>query len=268
MRPAGVVHKRGWLLAVVSLLVIISFLLSPPLTVLDKTHAVGYAICHQFPDHTFHNNGVPLPLCARCTGIYLGFLSGLVGMALLRRQHAIDLPPTGILAVLVMFIAAMVFDGINSFLGSIPGLPQLYPSQNWLRLATGTLHGLAISVIAYPVVSISIWRAGLTENVAIIETGREFAAFVAVAGGIILLVLLENPLLLYPLAVLSTLGVILMLTLLNTVLVLVVTRCEAAARSWRDVLLPATMALAISFLLIGGVGWLRDSVTTAANLPF
>lgn len=268
MAAASVFGRRYGLLAALSLLVIVGFALSPPVTIFSKTHAIGYAICHQIPGRTFHIDGVPLPLCARCTGIYLGFLAGLLGMLALRRQYAIDLPPTWILATLVMFIGVMAFDGINSFLEFVPGIPQLYASQNWLRLVTGTLHGLAISVIFYPVVSISVWHPDLTQPAAIIETGREFAAFLAAGGVAILAVLWQNPLLLYPLAILSTLGVLTILTMINTIIVLVITRREAMARTWRDVLVPVTMALAISFLLIGGMDWLRAAITRAANLPF
>lgn len=265
-------HPQIWgerykLLAALGLLVVAGFVLSPPVTVLDKTHLIGYAICHQLPSHTFHINGVPLPLCARCTGIYLGFLAGLVGM-LWRRPYAIELPPTRILVVLVMFIALMVFDGVNSVLEFVPGLPQLYPSQNWLRLATGPLHGIAISVIFYPVVSISVWHPDLLQNVALIETPAELAAFLTGGVIIILLVLWQSPLLLLPLAVLSTLGVLAILTLINTIFVLVITRREAMARTWHDVVIPGTMALALSFLLIGGMDWLRAALTQAANLPF
>lgn len=268
MAAARIFSRRYSLLVGVSLLVIVGFALSPPVTVFSKTHAIGYAICHQIPSHTFHIDGVPLPLCARCTGIYLGFLAGLLGMLLLRRQYVIDLPPTWILVTLVMFIAVMVFDGINSFLEFVPVIPQLYPPQNWLRLVTGTLHGLAISVIFCPVVSISVWHPDLTQPEAVIENGREFAFFLAAGGVAVLLVLWQHPLLLAPLAVLSTLGVLLILTMINTIIVLVITRQEAMARTWQQVLIPATMALAMSFLLVGGMDWLRAALSRAANLPF
>ncbi len=249
-------------------LIIAGFLLAPPVSVLDKAHAVGYAICHQLPARTFKIEGVPLPLCARCTGIYLGFLGGLLGMWLLRRQYAIDLPPTAILVTLVLFILVMIFDGLNSFLEFVPAVPQLYPSQNWLRLTTGTLHGLALSVIVYPVVSISLWRPELVKNEAIIQNVAELAAFVAGGGAIIAVVLWQNSWLLYPLTILSALGVVVMLTMVNTVLVLALTRREAAAGNWRELVAPVTMAAAISFLMIGGMDWLRLVITRAAHLPF
>lgn len=35
-------------------------------------YAVGAAVCHQRPERSFHLWGRQMPVCARCTGIYLG----------------------------------------------------------------------------------------------------------------------------------------------------------------------------------------------------
>jgi uncharacterized membrane protein len=42
-------------------------------------YAVGSVICHQLPDRSFFIDGRQLPVCARCTGLYLGGLFGLAG---------------------------------------------------------------------------------------------------------------------------------------------------------------------------------------------
>jgi uncharacterized membrane protein len=42
------------------------------------------AICHQIPDRSFHYWGHQLGVCSRCTGIYGGFLAGLLLYPLLR----------------------------------------------------------------------------------------------------------------------------------------------------------------------------------------
>lgn len=38
----------------------------------------GAVICHQKPERSFTRAGVPLPVCARCFGLYLGGLLGVV----------------------------------------------------------------------------------------------------------------------------------------------------------------------------------------------
>ena len=58
--------------------------LVPPWPPLEKAHLVGYAICHQIPNRSFSLGGHILPLCARCTGTYLGIAIGLATVALLR----------------------------------------------------------------------------------------------------------------------------------------------------------------------------------------
>ena len=265
--PPPRLAKYNRLLLVASVLVIAVFFLFPPVTVLDKSHLIGYAICHQIPDRTIHIDGTPLPLCARCTGIYLGALMGLTGLALLKRYRSTEFPPTLVLLTVVSFIAVMGFDGINSYF-TLLGLPHLYEPQNWLRLTTGTFNGLAMSVIVFPVISGALWHASLVRPKPVLRSFKELAPFLV--GGIItiLIVLWQQPFLLYPLTILSTLGVLLMLGIINTGLVAILTRREGYARTWQDIILPAAMGLAVSFLMIGGMDWLRATITKAVEIPF
>ena len=46
----------------------------------------GY-ICHQRPERSFHLGGRQLPVCARCTGLYLAAPFGLAGVMLLMRRR-------------------------------------------------------------------------------------------------------------------------------------------------------------------------------------
>jgi uncharacterized membrane protein len=262
--------RWGWrskMGAGVGLLIVATFFFSPPVTVLDKSHAIGYAICHQWPERTFWAGDEPLPLCARCTGQYLGFLVGLAGAFLLRRSRTVELPPVPILATLVLFIGAMALDAANSYLAVSPILPHLYPPQNWLRLLTGTLHGLALSVIAWPVVNMTIWQAESGQRRAVIQSGSEFALYLIGAAGVMGLVWWQQPWLLYPLAILSTLGVAAMLTLLNLVLVLIITRQTARARRWVDIALPAAMAVGGTFLFISAMDGVRAAISYVVGLP-
>ena len=41
--------------------------------------AVGSLICHQRPERSFFLDGHQLPVCARCTGLYLSAVAGLAG---------------------------------------------------------------------------------------------------------------------------------------------------------------------------------------------
>lgn len=52
-------------------------------------YAAGSVVCHQIPERSFHLAGVQLPVCARCTGLYLGGLAGVaVWMSLGQRLRS------------------------------------------------------------------------------------------------------------------------------------------------------------------------------------
>ena len=50
----------------------------------DFIFAVGGLICHQRPERSFFIDGHQLPVCARCTGIYLSGVAGLIGWVALK----------------------------------------------------------------------------------------------------------------------------------------------------------------------------------------
>ena len=41
-------------------------------------HIGKYSGCHQMPERSFFINGMQFPLCARCTGILVGYLVGVL----------------------------------------------------------------------------------------------------------------------------------------------------------------------------------------------
>lgn len=50
---------------------------------------VGHLVCHQLPERSLWIAGAPLPVCARCAGIYAGAL-----LALLMRAALLHVPTT------------------------------------------------------------------------------------------------------------------------------------------------------------------------------
>lgn len=60
---------------------------SPAAILAVGTYLVGSVICHQQARRSFHLGGVQLPVCARCTGIYLAApLGACVGWLFRRRR--------------------------------------------------------------------------------------------------------------------------------------------------------------------------------------
>ena len=232
---------------------------------LDILNLLGGGVCGQIPGHSFIIGGRQLPLCARCTGTYLGALLGFLGLVALRRWRASGLPPSEVLASLVGFIVLWGIDGLNSFLVLFPNAPHLYEPHNLLRLITGTLNGLALSTIVYPVFNFLLWKEANTGRV--IRNLRELSYLLIPAVLLIWIIQTQANFLLYPLSILSILGVLAMLTLVNTMIVLIVTRRDSKAQSWRDAFLPLMLGLWAAFFELGTLGLLHFALVQWSALP-
>jgi uncharacterized membrane protein len=241
------------------------FLFTPPWSTLVKARLIGYAVCHQLPNRSFHVAGEQLPLCARCSGTFGGAILGFALMTAWGRRRAAGLPPVRVAVVMICFIAALAVDGINSYLTFFPGLPHLYEPHNWLRLTTGLLNGLALSAIVYPVLNYSLWADAVSAPS--VRNFKELALMIAVGVLLGVVILSEPPALLYPLAILGALGVLSLLTALNTTLLLMLLNQEAKATTWCQAALPLVVGLAISFVEIGTIDIARYFVTRGAGFP-
>lgn len=233
---------------------------------LELLHWLGYGVCHQIPERTIHLAGQALPLCARCSGIYLGAMVGFVFMLASGRGRSSIMPPVRVLAVLLGFVALFAADGLNSYLTFFPGAPHLYQPQNWLRLTTGTLHGLAISFIVMPVFAFTFWRE--TDTRPVLSGLKELAAVVAAAAVVILVVETGEDFLLYPVAIVSAVGLLAMFSLLNGAIFLIVSRREGKATRRGELWLPLLVGLAMGLTEIGLLDAGRLWLTVTFGLPF
>jgi uncharacterized membrane protein len=92
-------------------------------------------ICHQIPDRSFFLLGYSLPVCHRCSGIYLGlFLGSLIEIRL--AHHS---PRARRIFVLAACIPMLV-DGLLSYSG-------LWPGTGLGRFFTGFWFGSLISTL-------------------------------------------------------------------------------------------------------------------------
>src|SRR5438132_1464694 len=119
--------------------VVILFLWSAgtPSGPLGKADAIAYAICHRIADRTFlidPNTGTLMPLCARCTGIYLGVVVSMLFAVATKRTRVSRMPNWKINLVLLIFIGIMGIDGVNSYIQLFPNITGIYEPHNWLRL--------------------------------------------------------------------------------------------------------------------------------------
>ena len=175
-------------------------------------------------------------------------------------------PPVRVLILLVGFIVLMGVDGLNSYLSFFPGAPHLYEPHNTLRLITGTLYGLSLSILVFPVFNFTLWREPKPNEA--LSGFKELSILLLGALFIGLIVQAQIDAFLYPLALASALGVLVIFTLVNTLLVLVVSGREGQAITWRDALLPLALGLGATLLEIGAIDLVRAYITRAFGLPF
>jgi len=109
---------------------------------LELIERICSAVCHTLPDRTFRFGGEALPLCARCTGVYVGFLLTMIGLACtrLRRRSVVS---GGLLA---FNIALIVLFAVCGFAGQYDALAL----SEYSRLLLGLSFGFAVAVFAFP----------------------------------------------------------------------------------------------------------------------
>lgn len=118
-------------------------------------YAIGGLICHQQPERSFQLFGAQLPVCARCTGIYVGAALASIVFSLRKREasrcgsaasspvSAALVPPRGFSpAQVLLFVAALPTVATLAF-EWVTGTP----TGNGLRAASGALLGAAVAWI-------------------------------------------------------------------------------------------------------------------------
>jgi uncharacterized membrane protein len=263
-------HMRTLTWAVVGAVAFILLLLiSPlwPLPFLDKLDVAGSAVCGRIPDHSFHMAGRQLPLCARCTGTFIGTLLGFGGLLALGKRKTAQMPPAAVVGLLVGFIFLMFLDGANSYFSLILTRPLLYQPHNLLRMATGTLHGLALSIIVFPIFNFTLWK--VPDDWPALSGFRELGLILLVLVlPTVVLVQTELGILLYPAAILSVAGVLAILTVVNSMIIVIATRREAQAVAWWDAALPVALGFGGTLLELAIIALLRWQFSTALGIPF
>ena len=240
--------KTGLLaLFYLGLLAALAFL--PGASLLDRLRWLDSGICAQLPSHSFYPGGERLPLCARNTGIYLGYIITLITFYATGRGRAQRLPSWPIIVVLVLGIVALVVDGFNSFFLDL-GLNHLYQPHNLLRLATGLATGLALASLGLPFLNRLIWREYKEQrsisswgSLALLLPGV-MLSFFAVAS--------QNGLVLYPIALLSTIGVLTVLSSVNLIVIVAASKRDQTFERYLELLpfLGLALLLTIGEMLV------------------
>lgn len=100
-------------------------------------------LCHRMPERSFFIKGYQFPVCARCTGILIGYIIGII--------YIIFCNKLGYILELILMLP-MLIDGIGQYRG-------YFVSTNIRRLITGILAG--ISAICLSRTIIVLWMKSL-----------------------------------------------------------------------------------------------------------
>ena len=239
------------------------WLFATPPGLLGKADAIGYAVCHRIAARSFHVHDRPLPLCARCTGTYLGVITGLLSCAVHGRLRAGRLPGIRILALLLVGVVAYGIDGLNSYLSLFEAYTPVYRPTNTLRLITGYAFGLAMITVVLPVFNAIAWRD--PQPAAPLHRVKELAALYAISALVIAAVLTRSPALLLAFGLISAAGVLVMFGIVGSALFLTLTGRENSAARWRDLVVPALAGLVFAVSVIGAIDAVRYLLTGTWN---
>lgn len=243
-------------------IVLIWLSITPP-GILEKFDAIGYAVCHRLDERSLHyGNGMQLPLCSRCSGMYLAAVVGLVFQVIFSRGKG-GMPPKKVIIPLAILGLAFAVDGVNSYLYLMKSMsperfnfiPNLYVPNNTLRVLTGSGAGLGLAVALFPAFNQTIWRDW--NPAPALGSLKHLGILLALILGLDLLVLADLDIVLYPVAIISAGGVLLLLTMVYAVLWVAFTRQDNTFTTFRETWLPMLGGLTVALLQITAIDLFR-----------
>jgi uncharacterized membrane protein len=238
--------------------------ITPP-GLLGKADAVGYAICHRIDERSFHIGDRQLPLCARCTGEFYSAAITLIFLSIFSRKQS-GMPGWKLGAPLLLFFFAFGIDGTNSFLyllkqidgGVLNNIPNLYIPNNTLRLFTGSGMGIALASILYPAFNQSAWKDHDPKPAL---DWKKLGGLIAIVLLVDLAILTESPIVLYPIAILSVLGVLALLIIVFSMVWVLIMRQENIFTHLSELWMPFLAGTTLAFLMITAIDLLRFKLT-------
>src|SRR5215211_2566399 len=260
-----IANLTRWLLPIAAVIAFAVWFTIVPPGLLGKADAVGYAICHRIDERSFHIGGRQLPLCARCTGEFFSAAISLLFFAIVSPKKS-GMPNWKLGVPLLIFFLAFGIDGSNSYLyllkttapGTLDNIPNLYIPNNVLRLFTGSGMGIALASILYPAFNQSVWKAASSER------PLDFKKLAILVGIVVLVdfaILTESPIVLYPIAILSVLGVLALLIIVFSMVWLLMMRQENEFTALKQMWLPFLAGTTLAFLMISAIDLLRFRLT-------
>jgi uncharacterized membrane protein len=225
--PGAILYGTSILVGLIVLAIL------PGASLAERLRWLDSGICAQALTHTFIAGKELLPLCARNTGIYLGYIITFATFALMGRARAQRIPPRALTVVLIFGMLLCAVDGLNSFFLDLR-LPHLYQPANAFRLISGLATGLAMAALLLPLHNRLLWCE--YNEQASIPSWRMLGGLLLALSLCALMVLAQHVLLLYPLALLSTTGLIAAMGHLNLIVIVAISKRDETFTQTRELL--------------------------------
>jgi len=262
---ARINNLTRWFIPIAAILAFaVWFYITPP-GLLGKADAIGYAICHRIDERSFHIGNRQLPLCARCTGEFYAAGISFLFFAIFSPKKS-GMPGRKLGIPLLLFFLAFGIDGSNSYLyllkqmsdSAFDSIPNLYIPNNILRLFTGSGMGIALASIVYPAFNQTVWREPDPRRAL---DWKKLGILISMILIIDLLILTENPIVLYPIALISVFSVFTLLVIVFSMSWLLMMRQDNAFDSLRQMWMPLVAGTTLTFLMITVIDLLRFRLT-------
>lgn len=125
-------------------------------------YAAGSLICHQLPERSFFLDGRQLPVCARCTGLYLSGAAGVLGWFIWKtargwRRIATPRPNVRVVGTPVVVaprvaLAIVIIAGVPTALSYAAGVIGVWDGSNITRallaVPLGACAGAVVAAVA------------------------------------------------------------------------------------------------------------------------
>lgn len=143
--------RTAWVASVAGAALFLGVIALAPLALARGYERLGWVIyrgfsvaCHQIPERSFHLFGFPLAVCARCFGLYVGGIIGVLLYPLFARPLGRQREAPG----RVWLIAAALPTTVDFALGFF----HIWPNTHLSRFLTASLLGAVAAFFIMPVV--------------------------------------------------------------------------------------------------------------------
>ena len=156
-----------------------------------------------------------MPVCSRCTGIYIGFIFSIIVILVLERKVKTSVPSFKIITALIIFA---FFMGLDSILAAL----RIIEPNNYARLITGYIVGWFIAMLLLPLKNSVMWKTGIEKQY--LDNKLRFILWVVAGIAIILLFYFTFKKMLFVWSLLSLTGEILLIAYLLLILIFALSR--------------------------------------------